>query len=94
MTIRKTWEELDITDDYLFKLVMKHKHICKRMIEKILQIRIRDLRYIEEEKTLKHQYSSKGVRLDVYVEDDQNTIYDIEMQVRKPYDDSLAGTVK
>ena len=90
MTTRKTWEELDITDDYLFKLIMNHKHICKRMIEKILRIKIRDLRYIEEEKTLKHQYDSKGVRLDVYVEDDQNTVYDIEMQVRKPYDDSLA----
>ena len=79
MAARKTWDELDITDDYLFKLVMKHKHICKSMIEKILQIKIRDLRYIEEEKTLKHQYDSKGVRLDVYVEDDQNTVYDIEM---------------
>ena len=90
MTTRKTWEELDITDDYLFKLIMNHKHICKRMIEKILRIKIRDLRYIEEEKTLKYQYDSKGVRLDVYVEDDQNTVYDIEMQVRKPYDDSLA----
>ena len=90
MTTRKTWEELDITDDYLFKLIMNHKHICKRMIEKILRIKIRDLRYIEEEKTLKHQYDSKGVRLDVYVEDDQNTVYDIEMQVRKSYDDSLA----
>lgn len=79
MAARKTWDELDITDDYLFKLVMKHKHICKSMIEKILRIKIRDLRYIEEEKTLKHQYDSKGVRLDVYVEDDQNTVYDIEM---------------
>ncbi len=79
MATRKTWDELDITDDYLFKLVMKHKHICKSMIEKILRIKIRDLRYIEEEKTLKHQYDSKGVRLDVYVEDDQNTVYDIEM---------------
>ena len=79
MAARKTWDELDITDDYLFKLVMKHKHICKSMIEKILRIKIRDLRYIEEEKTLKHQYDSKGVRLDVYVEDDQNTAYDIEM---------------
>lgn len=79
MATHKTWEELDITDDYLFKLVMKHKHICKSMIEKILRIKIRDLRYIEEEKTLKHQYDSKGVRLDVYVEDDQNTVYDIEM---------------
>ena len=41
MTTRKTWEELDITDDYLFKLIMNHKHICKRMIEKILRIKIR-----------------------------------------------------
>ncbi len=33
-------------------------------------------------KKMKARYESKGVRLDVYVEDDQNTVYDIEMQVR------------
>ena len=67
----KPWEELTIRDDYMFKLVMRRKHICKKMLELILQINIRDIRYIEEEKNLKFQYAGKGVRLDVYVADDK-----------------------
>ena len=75
----KPWEELTITDDYMFKLVMRHKRFCKRLIEKILNIRIRDIHYLEEEKSFKFKYDSKGIRLDVYVEGD-DTIYDTIMK--------------
>ncbi len=85
----KPWEELTIRDDYMSKRVMRHKRICKKMIEKILRIQIRDIKYLEEEKTVKTSYVSKGIRLDVYVEDEKNSIYNIEMQVRKPKDDGL-----
>ncbi len=74
----KPWEELTIRDDYMFKRVMRHKRICKKMIEKILRIQIRDIKYLEEEKTVKTAYVSKGIRLDVYVEDDKNTVYNID----------------
>ena len=85
----KPWEELTIADDYMFKLVMRHPHICKRLIEKILKIKVKHLTYLENEKTLKFRYDSKGVRLDVYVEGD-NTIYEIEMQVRDYGDKEMA----
>ncbi len=77
----KPWEELTIQDDYMFKLVMRSKRICKTMIEKILQIKLSDIRYIDEEKTVKPKYESKGVRLDVYVEG-SGEVFEIEMQVR------------
>ncbi len=35
----KPWEELTIQDDYIFKRVMHHKRICKKLLEKILRIR-------------------------------------------------------
>ena len=79
----KPWEDLTIQDDYMFKLVMRSKRICKTMIEKILNIRLTDIRYIDEEKTLKPRYESKGVRLDVYVEG-SGEVFEIEMQVRQP----------
>ena len=85
----KPWEELSFQDDYMFKRVMSHKRFCKRMLEKILRMEIRDIRYLEEEKTVKTAYESKGIRLDVYVEDDKNTVYNVEMQVRKPEKDGL-----
>jgi predicted transposase/invertase (TIGR01784 family) len=85
----KPWEELTITDDYMFKLVMRHPKICKRLIEKILHIKIKHIDYLDDEKSLKFRYAGKGIRLDVYVEGD-DTIYDIEMQVRDYGDDELA----
>ncbi len=79
----KPWEDLTIADDYMFKLVMSHKHICKHLLELILGIKIHKLMEPSTEKAMKIGYESKGIRLDVYVEDDENTVYDIEMQVRR-----------
>ena len=90
MAAWKSWEDLTIADDYMFKLVMSHKHICKHLLEMILGIRIRELREPEAEKAMKNAYESKGIRLDVYIEDDANTVYDIEMQVR-PYPGDILG---
>ena len=87
---RKEWEDLTIADDYMFKLVMSHKRICKHLLEMILGIKIRKLMEPKTEHPIKNSYESKGIRLDVYVEDDQNTVYDIEMQVRK-YPEAYLG---
>lgn len=86
----KAWEDLTIQDDYMFKLIMRRKRICKAMLEKILQIKIHDLTYVEDEKTIQTDLTSHGVRLDVYVEDDTCTVYNIEMQVKNPGDEALA----
>lgn len=85
----KPWEELTIADDYMFKLVMRHPRICQRLIEKILNISISRIKYLETEKTMEGSYAGKGIRLDVYVEGD-NEIYDIEMQMRNYGDTELA----
>ena len=76
----KTWDELTICDNFLFLKVMQNQRICKRLIEKILGIRIRRITYPVTEKTIDIRYDSKSVRLDVFVEDDKGTLYDIEMQ--------------
>ena len=90
MSNKKAWEDLTIADDYMFKLVMGYKRICIKLLEIILNIKIRDIREAETEKEIKQRYLSKGVRLDVFVEDDLGTMYDIEMQVRK-YPDEVLG---
>ena len=82
MAKRKPWQELTITDDYMFKLVMSFPHICKHLIEKVLGIVVREIKYLESEKNVKNSYGGKGVRLDVYVEDDENSRFILEMQVR------------
>ena len=86
----KPWEELAFRDDYMFKLIMSRKRICKKVLERILHIEISDIHYLEAEKPMKPSYRSKGVRLDVYVRDDARTVYNIEMQVRQPEGDGLS----
>ena len=63
--IIKPWEDLTIRDDYMFKLIMRRKRICKKLLERTLHIRIRKICYLETEKSMKMQYSGKGIRLDV-----------------------------
>ena len=78
----KPWEELTIQDDYMFKLIMSIKHICLSLLQEILHMEIRDIHYLETEKSMDARYQGKGVRMDVYVRDDAATVYNIEMQVR------------
>lgn len=67
-------------NDFAFGKIMEDKETCKRFIEQALNIKIRDLVYLEKQKTLDPAIDVKGIRLDVFVEDDQNTVYNIEMQ--------------
>lgn len=83
MGIIKTWEELEITDDFLFGKVMRNPEICKRTIEAILNIEVDHIDYPEEQKIINMTADAKSVRLDVYVKDAANTVYNIEMQPTK-----------
>ncbi|MBP5267536.1 MAG: Rpn family recombination-promoting nuclease/putative transposase [Ruminococcus sp.] len=74
------YEELTLADDFLFSKVMQDKEICKKLLEMILDIKIRDLVYHREQQILEDAPDAKGVRLDVYVEDENNTVFDLEMQ--------------
>ena len=74
----KTWENLDITDDFLFGKVMRNPEICKQMIEAILDIKIDRIEYPEEQKAIDMTVDSKSVRLDVYVKDTKDVIYNID----------------
>ena len=79
--VYKAWEDLTIQDDFMFKAVMQSKELCMGVLEAILNQPIHDIKYIGEEVSFKAGYKSKGVRLDVYVEDEAHTVYDVEMQV-------------
>ena len=90
----KAWEDLTIQDDFMFKAVMKNKDVCKGVLAAILDEPIHDIKYLGEELSLKAGYASKGVRLDVYVEDAAHTVYDVEMQVGSESDEELAKRMR
>ena len=75
----KRWEDLTITDDFMFCKVMSDPDICKELLEILLHIKIDRLVFQEPQKSFRLTSESKGIRLDVYVKD-SNRIFDIELQ--------------
>lgn len=83
---RKKYEELTITDDFMFGKVMRHPGRCRRLLELILGIRIREVTFLDDQNTLNPDYTARGIRLDVYLEDADNTVYNVEMQAKNTGD--------
>lgn len=77
----KEYSELTFTDDFMFcKIMSTNLDLCREVLELILDIKIARLELAESQKTVDITALSKSIRLDVYVEDDENTVYDVEMQ--------------
>ena len=76
---KKTIEELTFTDDGMFQAVLHEPEICAELIERLLHLKVKNVEYPELEKQIAPYYTTKGVRLDVYLKDDDKII-DIEIQ--------------
>ncbi len=77
----KTFEELSFVDDFMFcKVLEDNEDLCKELLELILEKTIHRIQLRDKQKSIDVAYEGKGIRLDVYVEDGENTVYDIEMQ--------------
>ena len=76
----KPIEELTIVDDFMFGAVMRNPRYCKPLLELVLGVKIREIIYPEPQKSMSERYNSKSIRMDVYVEDDAGTVYDVEIQ--------------
>ena len=76
---RKPIDELTFADDGMFQEVMKEPQICAELIERLLHIKVGHVEYPELEKQIKPFYTTKGVRLDVYLKDNDKVI-DVELQ--------------
>ena len=74
------WDAITIKNNFLFQETLRNKSLCKQLLERVLHIQVKTIRYMETEKTIKAQLSSKNTRLDVYVEDKDGNVADIEMQ--------------
>ena len=77
----KPIEELTIMDDFMFSAVMRQEKLCRPLLEYILKVKIRAIVYVKPQDTVDASaYDTKSIRLDVYVEDDKGTVYDIEVR--------------
>lgn len=81
-TTGTNWENLGISNDFLFGKVMQDAALCKELLQRIFpDLKIDRIEYPQVQKSIQPDISAKSVRLDVYVQDGKNTVYDIEMQV-------------
>ena len=71
---------LSLADDYVFCRVMQDKRACIETLELILDTRIRDIKYTQRQKIFDSSFDGKGIRVDVYLDDGKDTVYDLEMQ--------------
>ena len=81
--VTKDFDQITLKDDFMFFSVMSDKAFCKELLERILDIKIKKLVYVAGQDTKKDSYDGKGVRLDIYTEDSENTVYNVEMQAGK-----------
>ena len=83
---RTPFEQLPITNRFMFAMVFGHKEIAKPFLEAVLGIRIHELKDPEPEKTIDVSPFYKGIRYDVFVKEtspDGEVLrsFDIEMQM-------------
>ena len=92
--IAKQWQDATIQNNFIFgKTLETNPDLCRRLLELILNVKIKEISYPEREKTINLRSDSKGIRLDVYVEEKStNRSFDIEMQVSN--NDNLAKRMR
>ena len=83
--MRKPFEELTISDDFMFCKVMEQESLCRPFLEMLFSTKIEKITYLSSQNTVTTNSGAKTVRLDVLVKDDVGTFYDIEMQVGNQY---------
>ena len=76
----KAYEELELKDDFMFSVIMRDPKYVKPFLETILRIKIAKIEYPEVQKNIDIAAGAKGIRLDVYVEDEKHTVFNLEMQ--------------
>lgn len=78
--MKKTLQELTIKDNFMFGAVMTDESICREFLEMALGIPIGRV-VVDREKSLVYHPEYKGIRLDVYARDENQTLFNVEMQV-------------
>ena len=76
--------DFTFTNDYVFcSILTENPHICKKIAELATGRKIKEIVKVQAQKSIKKSKDGKGVRFDVVFEDDENNVYDIEMQKLK-----------
>ena len=77
----KSYEELTFADDFMFcKIMESNQDLCRELTELILGRKIGGILTIDKQKPIEVTPDGRGVRFDIYMKEDNQTVYNIEMQ--------------
>ena len=74
------YEELSITNRFMFNKVMSDDKLCSRVLQSLTGKDVSEVKSLVAEKYLQITEDGRGVRYDVFVEDSEDVLYDAEMQ--------------
>ncbi len=77
--MRKTFQELDLKDAFLFSAALQDEETCRLILEIILDEPIRKVS-VHAENTLLFSSDFRSLRLDIYASDEMWVEYNLEMQ--------------
>ena len=80
MKQKKTLQELTFKDNFMFGAVLLDPENCKGLLERTLGVEIERVE-VDKEKSIVFNPEYKGVRLEAYAKDANNTRYNVEMQI-------------
>lgn len=80
--LAQQWEELTIANDRMFSMVMENNAICRELLRRIFpELAIDRVQRVTVQKQVNTPLDARTVRFDVYIRDDQQKTYIVEMQV-------------
>ena len=75
----KNWDDLTITDDFLFCQVMRNEQICRQLLELILHVKVGKIKFLTSQHEIEVDPQSKAIAMDVYLRDEDKVV-NVEMQ--------------
>ena len=75
--------ELPLGNDFMFGQVMRSEEICRLFLEALLGIEIQRIEFLDRQKDFTDSYEYHGIRLDVYLKDEQGTVFNVEIQAER-----------
>ena len=75
----KRYEELTISDDFMFGKAMGDKVLCQDVLEQLLEEKVGELEDVQPQREFRYTSGGKPIRLDIYTRD-KKRMYDAEMQ--------------
>ncbi len=80
----KKYEQLTFADDFMFcKVLTTNPNLCHELLELIIGRKVGKFTKLDQQKPVEMTADGRGVRFDVYSEDDSETVFDCEMQTSK-----------